>query len=90
MPQPPPPNEVLLTRVRRRLQLRIDETGISVARLARRSKVSPGTIWRLLRGEGSDIYLGTLANLARVLLVDVRELLAPFPDEEEPDPLDEP
>lgn len=85
MPQPPPPNEVLLNRVRRRLKERIAETGITVARLAKRSGVSAGTIWRLIRGEGDDIYLGTLANLSRVLLIDVRELLTPYPDEDEPD-----
>lgn len=81
MPQPPPPNAALLATVRRRLKARIDETGIPIARLAARSGVSPGTIWRILREEGADVYLGTLANLARVLLMDLRDFLEPLPEE---------
>jgi transcriptional regulator with XRE-family HTH domain len=81
MPQPPPPNAALLASVRQKLKARIAETGIPVARLAERSGVSTGTIWRIIRDEGGDIYLGTLVNLTRVLLIDVRDLLDP-PDPE--------
>jgi len=84
MPQPPPPTAEVIARVRQRLADRIDATGITIARLSRRSGVSKTTIHRLLRdGEDGDIYLGTLVNLARVLLVDVRDLLDPLPDESE-------
>lgn len=82
MTHPPRPTDPILARVRLRLQARIDATGISMARLARRSGVSVGTIRRLLREDDvRDIYLGTLTSLAAVLLTDVWELLEPLPGE---------
>lgn len=82
MPQPPKPDAAILARVRKRLADRIELTGISIARLASRSGVAKTTIYRLLRKDDEgDVYLGTLANLAAVLLIDVHELLDPLPDE---------
>jgi len=66
----------------KRLAERIDETGIPLARLARRASVSTGTIRRLLNPDDNrDIYLGTLVALADVLLMDVWELLEPLQGE---------
>ncbi len=82
MTHPPRPTEQILARVRLRLAERIDETGIPIARLARRSGVSAGTIRRLKDPKDTrDIYLGTLVSLAEVLLMDVWELLEPLPGE---------
>lgn len=83
MTHPPRPTDQVLTRVRRRLAERIDETGIPLARLARRAGVSTGTIRRLLNPDDArDIYLGTLVALAEVLLMDVWELLEPLQGEQ--------
>lgn len=82
MTHPPRPTDPVLARVRERLSARIKETGIPIARLARRSGVSTGTIRRLMREDDTrDIYLGTLVALASVLLMDVWELLEPLPGE---------
>lgn len=66
-----------VTRARLRLKARIDATGIPIAKLAERSGVSTGTIWRILRDDDRDIFLGTLAKLADALLIGVHELLVP-------------
>lgn len=82
MTHPPRPTDQILARVRQRLADRIDETGIPIARLARRSGVSPGTIRRLLNPDDTrDIYLGTLVSLADVLLMDIWEMLEPLAHE---------
>lgn len=82
MTHPPRPTDQVLVRIRRRLAERIEETGIPLARLARRAGVSTGTIRRLLNPDDNrDIYLGTLVALAEVLLMDVWELLEPLQGE---------
>lgn len=70
-----------LERVRKRMAMRIDEMGISTAKLARRAKVSPRTIQRLLHEPGRDVYVRTIGALAAVLLIDVKELFEPLPPE---------
>ncbi len=70
-----------LARVRKRLAMRIEETGISTAKLARRAKVSPRTIQRLLNEPNRDVYVRTIAALAAVLLIDVKDLFEPLPPE---------
>jgi len=70
-----------LARVRKRLALRIEETGISTAKLARRAGVSPRTIQRLLNEPERDVYVRTIGALAAVLLIDVKELFEPLPPE---------
>lgn len=70
-----------LARVRKRLALRIDEMGISTAKLARRAKVSPRTIQRLLHEPDRDVYVRTIASLAAVLLIDIKDLFEPLPPE---------
>lgn len=83
MADEPDITERVLRRARERLSARIDETGISVTRLARRSGVSKGTIHRLLaEPPPSDVRLGTLAQLAQVLRMDVTALLEPLDGEE--------
>ena len=57
------------------------ETGISMNRLATRADVSTRTVQRFLAEPERDVYLGTLAGIAEVLLIDLRELLEPLPDE---------
>jgi len=68
-----------LDRVRKRLAMRIEETGISTAKLARRAGVSPRTIQRLLNEPNRDVYVRTIGALAAVLLIDVKELFEPLP-----------
>lgn len=76
----------VVARARQRLKARIDATGIPIAKLSERSGVSTGTIWRILREDDRDIFLGTLAKLAEALLIDVHALLDPEPPEwERPD-----
>lgn len=70
-----------LARVRKRLAMRIEETGISTAKLARRAGVSPRTIQRLLNEPERDVYVRTLGALAAVLLIDVKELFDPVDPE---------
>lgn len=65
-------------RVRARIRERMDETGISMLRLAKRAGVSPRTIQRFLAEPERDAYLGTIAAVAAVLLVDIRDLLEPL------------
>lgn len=88
MTHPPRPSDVLLGRVRRRLAARIETMGIPIAKLARRSGVSKPTIHRLIAPDGNvrDIYLGTLASIAAVLLMDVDELLRADPADPDPEP----
>lgn len=71
-----------LARIRHRLAARIDEMGISVAKLARRSGVSSRTIHRLLSEPDRDVYVRTIAALSAVLLIDVQALLEPLPEAE--------
>lgn len=82
MPSPPRPSDRVIARVRRRLAERIEETGIPIARLARRAGVSKVTVHRIL-GDAptNDFFVGTLANLADALLIDVHVLFEPLPDE---------
>lgn len=86
----------VLARIRHRIALRIDEMGISVAKLARRSGLSERTIHRLLHEPKRDVYVSTVAAISMVLLIDMRELLEPLPDTpappdqaEPPPPLEE-
>lgn len=73
----------VIRRARVRLAARIDETGISITRLARRSRVSKGTIHRLLADPPpNDVRLGTLAQIAEVLRMDVTALLEPLDGEQ--------
>lgn len=81
MSDEPHPGLEALARIRARLAARIDETGISIARLARRSGVSEGTIHRLLNKPDRDVYIKTLASLARVLGLDIKDLFEPLPPE---------
>ncbi len=69
-------------RIRQRLADRIDRTGITITRLSERSGVAKSTIYRLLQDEKNDARMNTLAALAWVLLIDVRDLLDPLPDED--------
>lgn len=70
-------SKAAINRVRERIAQRIKETGIPVSRLARRAGVSPRTIQRLLAEPDRDFYVGTVAALANVLLIDVHELFIP-------------
>lgn len=75
--------ERVIRRARARLAARIEETGISVTRLARRSGVSKGTVHRLLADPPpNDVRLGTLAQIADVLRMDVTALLEPLDGEQ--------
>lgn len=76
----------VLARIRHRIALRIDETGISVAKLARRSGLSERTIHRLLHEPKRDVYVSTVAAISMVLLIDMRDLLEPLPDAPEAPP----
>ena len=68
-------------RVRARIRRRMAETGISMNKLAERAGVSTRTIQRFLAEPGRDIYVGTVASIAAVLLVDVQDLFTPADDE---------
>jgi lambda repressor-like predicted transcriptional regulator len=84
MPSPPRPSDRIIARVRARLAARIAETGIPIARLAKRAGLSKVTVHRIL-GDTTptrDFFVGTLANLADALLIDVRELFEPMPGED--------
>lgn len=84
MPSPPRPSDRIIARVRARLAARIEETGIPIARLAKRAGLSKVTVHRIL-GDTTptrDFFVGTLANLADALLIDVRELFEPMPGED--------
>ncbi len=84
MPSPPRPSDRVIARVRKRLAARIEETGIPIARLARRAGVSKVTVHRILNDSPTnDFFVGTLANLADALLIDVQELFEPLPDEDD-------
>lgn len=71
-----------LETVRRRVKERIDETGISMRRLALRAEVSPRTVQRFISEPDRDVHLGNVLAIAEVLLIDARELLDRFPDDE--------
>lgn len=58
----------------------IDLSPDSVAEVARRAQVGRGTLIRVMEGANPDVWLGTLAAIARALEVSVVDLLIP-PDE---------
>lgn len=66
--------EEALARVRLRIKARMAETGISMAKLAIRANVSPRTVQRFLAEPDRDVHLGTVASIAAILLVDVKDL----------------
>lgn len=85
MTHPPPPDPVDLARIRVRLKAAIEDRGIPIARLARRSGVSKGTIHKLLDPDATgDLFVGTLLAICREMRMDPRELFTPLPDEEPP------
>lgn len=69
-----------LVLVKRRIRARMAETGISAAKLADRANLTPRSVQRFLADDGRDLHLGNLLAIATVLLVDVRELFAPWPE----------
>lgn len=73
-----------LVRVRRRIEARMRETGIPLSKLARRANISPRTIQRFLAEPDRDAYVSTIAAIAEVLLLDVRELFDPHPEQDDP------
>ncbi len=77
-----------LATVRQRIDERMGQTGISMRKLALRAGVSARTVQRFLREPERDVHLGNVAAIAEVLLIDVRELLDPMPEERADEPVE--
>lgn len=70
-----------LALLRARIKARMAETGITAAKLAIRANVTPRMVQQFLADPDRDVHFGNVAAIAEVLLVDVRDLLDPLPDE---------
>jgi putative transcriptional regulator len=65
-----------------RLGALMEERGLSLARLARRSDVSLNAVRNMRNGELKEVDLSVLDKLCRFLQVGVGDLLVYVPDEE--------
>jgi transcriptional regulator with XRE-family HTH domain len=78
--------ELALT-VASELRLVMERTGVSQAELARRLRVSAQFVSRLLRDEGHNMTLGTLARVAKALRVRLAWRFDHLAEEDPPSPL---